>query len=216
MFGYFTGAERLPAPDETNIFIESYSDGWTWVIPLHTGWTSIGFVVDSRKGQEEIRRLGLEAAYQEQISRSPNAAKMLRNATMVSGPKVIRDWSYLSTEVGGDGYALVGDAACFIDPLFSTGVHVALTAGVLGAAYVTTALKDPTMREPAARAYKELYYQHYGLFRELARLFMPPTARSTRTSGRCVASSVLKTTPRRAPPLSVPLQVSRRKAMSGS
>jgi len=124
----------------------------------------LAFVVDSRKGQEEIRRLGLEAAYQEQISRSPNAAKMLRNATMVSGPKVIRDWSYLSTEVGGDGYALVGDAACFIDPLFSTGVHVALTAGVLGAAYVTTALKDPTMREPAARAYKELYYQHYGLF----------------------------------------------------
>ncbi|MFN0147043.1 MAG: FAD-dependent oxidoreductase [Dehalococcoidia bacterium] len=171
IFAYFTGAERLPPPDETNIFIESYSDGWTWMIPLHTGWMSVGFVMDSKAGQELIRSKGIEAAYQDQLARSTNAARMLRNGMMVSGPKVIRDWSYLSTEVGGDGYALVGDAACFIDPLFSTGVHVALTAGVLGAAYVTTALKDPGMREATARAYKEVYYQHYQLFRELARLF---------------------------------------------
>ncbi|MGH2633413.1 MAG: NAD(P)/FAD-dependent oxidoreductase [Tepidiformaceae bacterium] len=171
LYAYFEGAERLPAPDETNIFIESYSDGWAWVIPLHTGQASVGFVVDSKAGQAAIARAGVEAAYAEQVNRAPHASRMLRAATQAAPAKVIRDWSYVSEEVAGDGYVLVGDAACFIDTLFSTGVHLALSAGVLGAAYVTTALKDPGMREAAGRSYKDLYFQQYGLFRELARLF---------------------------------------------
>jgi flavin-dependent dehydrogenase len=171
MFAYFTGAERLPSPDETNIFIESYEHGWTWVIPLHTGWTSVGFVVDSKYGQAAIAEHGLKGAYATQLAASGHTARMLRHATRVDGPAVIRDWSYVSSEVAGDGYVLVGDAACFIDPLFSTGVHLALSAGVLGAAYVTSALKGPEMREPAARVYTDLYYHQYYLFRELARLF---------------------------------------------
>jgi hypothetical protein len=71
----------------------------------------------------------------------------------------------------GDGYILVGDAACFVDPLFSSGVHLALMAGVLAAAYVTTALKDPSMQEAAGCVYKELYYKEYGHFRSMAQLF---------------------------------------------
>ncbi len=171
MFAYFSGAKRLPPPDETNIFIESYSEGWAWVIPLHTGETSVGFVLDSRAGQELISQMGLGAAFAEQRRCAPNVARMLSDAVMVSGPKVIRDWSYVSGEVAGDGWAIAGDAACFIDPLFSTGVHLALSAGVLAAAYTTTALKHPEMREATAAVYKELYSQQYGLFRELARLF---------------------------------------------
>ena len=96
---------------------------------------------------------------------------MLREATLVYGPFVVRDWSYMSDEVVGDGYILVGDAACFIDPLFSSGVHLALMAGVLAAAYVTTALKDPSMQEAAGRVYKELYYKEYEHFRAMAQLF---------------------------------------------
>ena len=50
VYGYFSGAQRLPSPDETNIFIEAYPNGWLWSIPLHTGWTSVGAVVDSSTG----------------------------------------------------------------------------------------------------------------------------------------------------------------------
>jgi flavin-dependent dehydrogenase len=171
LFAYFEGAERLPEPDQTNILIESYEDGWTWVIPLHTGWTSVGFVMDSQKGQEVIARLGFEAAFEAQLAMTAKTAAMLRKARRVAGPTVIRDWSYVSTRVAGDGYVLAGDAACFIDPLFSTGVHLALSAGVMAAALVTSALKDPAIGEPAAKVYQELYYHQYGLFRELARLF---------------------------------------------
>jgi flavin-dependent dehydrogenase len=171
VYGYFTGAQRLPAPDDTNIFIEAYPHGWFWNIPLHTGWMSVGAVMDSRTGQEGIRRGGPQRFLMDQIAHAPHTAQMLRDARLVSGPFVLKDWSYLSDEVVGDGYILVGDAACFVDPLFSSGVHLALMAGVLAAAYVTTVLKEPSMREATGRVYKELYYKEYGHFRDMAQLF---------------------------------------------
>jgi len=58
-----------------------------------------------------------------------------------------------------------------VDPLFSSGVHLALMSGILSAAYVTSALKDPEIAEAAAAAYQELYLKEYGHFREMARLF---------------------------------------------
>jgi FAD-dependent halogenase len=171
VYGYFAGAQRLPPPNETNILVEAYPHGWFWNIPLHTGWMSVGAVVDSRAGQDGIRQRGLQGFLMEQIAQAPYTAKMCREARLASGPFVIKDWSYVSEEVVGDGYILVGDAACFVDPLFSSGVHLALMAGVLAAAYVTTALKDPSMREAAGRVYKELYYKEYGHFRDMAALF---------------------------------------------
>ena len=171
VYGYFAGAQRLPAPDDTNIFIESYAHGWFWHIPLHTGWTSTGAVVDSRTGQEGIRRTGPRRFLMAQVAQAPRTARMLGEATLAYGPFVIRDWSYISDEVVGDGYILVGDAACFVDPLFSSGVHLALMAGVLAAAYVTTVLKDSSMHEAAGRVYKEMYYKEYDHFRAMAQLF---------------------------------------------
>jgi hypothetical protein len=95
----------------------------------------------------------------------------LQQAYLMQGPFVLKDWSYVSDEVVGDGYILVGDAACFVDPLFSSGVHLALMAGVLAAAYVTTTLKDASMGAAAAGVYKDLYYKEYGHFRDMAALF---------------------------------------------
>ena len=171
VYAYFMGAERLPSPDENNIFIESYPHGWFWSIPLHTGWASVGAVVDSRQGQEWILRRGLEGFLMDQIAEAPYSARMLRGAEMVAGPFIVKDWSYDSTELVGASHILVGDAGCFVDPLFSSGVHLALMAAVLAGAYVTTALKDPAMMEPAAQVYKKMYYLEYNQFRELARLF---------------------------------------------
>jgi flavin-dependent dehydrogenase len=170
-YGYYTGAAPLSESERGNIFIESYEHGWCWAIPLHTGWTSVGFVVDSERGQEGIRRDGLEGFFKSQLAQARYTADRLSAATLVSGPIVVRDWSYVSDEVAGDGYVLAGDAACFVDPLFSSGVHLALSAGVMAAAYVTSALRDPTLRAPAGQVYKELYYRQYGNFRELAKLF---------------------------------------------
>lgn len=171
VYGYVTGADRLPAPDATNIFIEAYPHGWSWLIPLHTGWTSVGTVVDSRSGQERLSTGDLRTVFLQQVAGAPHTARLLRNADLVSGPQVVRDWSYTSERLVGAGYILVGDAACFVDPLFSSGVHLALMSGVLAAAYVSTALKDPGMAEAAGQVYAELYGKEYNHFRTMAQLF---------------------------------------------
>jgi len=171
VYGYYENAARLPEPDHTNIFIESFEHGWFWHIPLHTGWMSVGAVVDARYGRDGIARLGAPAFLAEQIGAAPRTKAMLEDARCVQGPTVIRDWSYASDRVVGPGWILCGDAACFIDPLFSTGVHLALSSGLMAAAYVATALADPELAEAAAPVYESLYAQQYSHFRELARLF---------------------------------------------
>ena len=171
VYGYYTGAKRLPGRDETNIFIEAHPRGWLWNIPLHTGWASVGAVVDSESGQEGVAQYGLRNFLRSQLSAAPHMAEMLEEAELVSGPFIVKDWSYVCERLVGDGYVLAGDAACFVDPLFSSGVHLALMSGVLAAAYVTTALKDPELAKAAGDAYQELYFKEYSHFRELARLF---------------------------------------------
>ena len=171
VYAYFDGFRRLPDPNQTNILIESYANGWLWAIPLHTGWASVGAVVDSSKSQEHLQRSGPLKFLTEQISQAPETAQMLREAKLTGGPSVVKDWSYVSQRLVGDGYVLAGDAACFVDPLFSSGVHLALMSGVLAAAYVTSALKDSGLRSAAAQVYQEMYLKEYNQFREMARLF---------------------------------------------
>jgi flavin-dependent dehydrogenase len=171
VYAYFTGAEPLPDPDQNNIFIESYRYGWLWSIPLHIGRTSVGAVVDSATGQEGIQQNGAKAFLEAQLAQSNQTKAMLKNAKMDSEPTVVRDWSYTAEKMYGPGYIMAGDAACFVDPLFSSGVHLALMSGVLASAYVTTALNNPDMAEDAGQVYQELYLKEYNQFREMARLF---------------------------------------------
>ena len=131
-YGYFAGAQRLPAPDDTNIFIESYPHGWFWHIPAH-GVGPVRGPWSTPVLARGIRRTGPLRFLMDQVAQAPRTAQMLCEAKLAYGPFVIRDWSYISDEVVGDGYILVGDA-CFVDPLFSSGVHLALMAGVLAAA----------------------------------------------------------------------------------
>ena len=172
VYAYFQGASRLPDPDAANnIFIESYEHGWTWNIPLADDTASVGIVVDSQLGQRGISDLGVSNYYTQQIQSATRTAQMTSDARMIAPPHVIKDWSYTSDRMIGDGWILVGDAACFIDPLFSSGVHLAMMSAVMAAAYVRAVHSDPTMRKPAARLYQQLYRKEYSHFRELARLF---------------------------------------------
>ena len=171
VYGYYQGGGRLPAPDEGNILIEAQADGWVWHIPLRDGWASVGAVVDAGAGQEGIRRLGAQGYLESQIGGAPHTAGLLAGARRAASAAVVRDWSYRCRSLHGPGYVLAGDAGCFIDPLFSSGVHLALTSGALAAAVAASSLSDRTLAGPAGQMYQELYYKEYGHFRELARLF---------------------------------------------
>ena len=171
LYAYYEGGRRLPGADAGNIFIESCEHGWTWHIPLRNGGASVGAVVDSERGRRDIAEFGVAGCYERRIGAASITRDMLAGARMTRQPSVVRDWSYTSERMVGDGWLLVGDAACFVDPLFSSGVHLALMAAMMAAAYIDAAHRDDTLRLPAARVYERVYRAEYSHFRELARLF---------------------------------------------
>ncbi|MYE07040.1 MAG: FAD-dependent oxidoreductase [Chloroflexi bacterium] len=171
VYGYYRGADHLDPPNHGNIFIESYEHGWLWKIPLHTGVTSVGAVVDKEIGQQGLRNLGPRGFLEAQVALAPHTRELLAGATLVEDPGIERDWSYTSRQFAGDGYVLVGDAACFVDPLFSSGVHLALGSATLAANYVKTALEEPEIRDQAAQLYESLYRKQYDYFHVTAQLF---------------------------------------------
>lgn len=130
IFGYFENACRLTGEVEGNILSSAFRDGWFWFIPLHDGTTSVGAVVDAKRFAGEV---GGDPGplYRQLIDSCEAVSERLREATLVSPVRVIRDYSYCSQRFHGPGYLMAGDAACFIDPVFSTGVHLACLSGFL-------------------------------------------------------------------------------------
>ena len=171
IYGYFENAVSLPKPNENNIFIESFSEGWIWNIPLKGNIASVGIVLDSKKASKELQSRDVEDYFQANLSYAKESRRMLQSAKLLKPPKIVKDWSYTSTQIAGLSWVLAGDAACFIDPLFSSGVHMALMSGVLASAYAVTALSDPDMEIATAKVYEEMIRREYSLFRELAQLF---------------------------------------------
>ncbi|TMB42651.1 MAG: NAD(P)/FAD-dependent oxidoreductase [Deltaproteobacteria bacterium] len=156
IFGYFRGAERLPGELANHILSAAFADGWFWYIPLHDGTMSVGAVVDTRRWREAAR-CNPEGTYRGLIARCPAIATRLRSATLVSPVRIIRDYSYDSARFTGPGYLLAGDAACFIDPVFSTGVHLACLAGFLGGRAVHAILAGEASEADALAAYEQTY-----------------------------------------------------------
>ena len=171
VYGYFAGAKKLPVPDENNIFIESYENGWVWTIPLNDDITSVGAVVDSNESNTELQKTDPITFLKDQLSLTNRTSDMLSEAELQSDAKILKDWSYTTSKMAGDGWVLAGDAACFIDPLFSSGVHLAMMSGVLASAYAVTYLKDKILGKESASVYETIFRQEYDHFRDLALLF---------------------------------------------
>ena len=156
IFGYFRGAERLPGELANHILSAAFADGWFWYIPLHDGTMSVGAVVDARRWRD-VAAGDPEGTYRGLIGRCPQIADRLAQATLVSPIRIIRDYSYDSARFGGPGFLMAGDAACFIDPVFSTGVHLACLAGFLGARAVDAIVRDKESEADALTQYETSY-----------------------------------------------------------
>jgi flavin-dependent dehydrogenase len=140
---YWRGYTPYVAPDGTpqggHFFMEALQDGagWVWAIPLHDQTLSVGVVVHSEEFQRMRAEVGdLEEVYRDGLRRAPHLRDMLATAQKVQPVQTWRDFSYIADAFSGPGYHLVGDAAAFIDPLFSTGVHLAFLGAVSAAAAI--------------------------------------------------------------------------------
>lgn len=162
IYGYFENGKRLPAPNGGNILCAAFEDGWFWYIPLTDTLTSVGAVV-AREKADRLQQ-DRDSAFQSFVDVCPVVKDLLTTATRVSeGPygsyRVVKDYSYTNTKFWKPGMVLIGDAACFIDPVFSSGVHLATYSGLLAARSINTLLRGG-LDETACFNEFELRYRH--------------------------------------------------------
>jgi flavin-dependent dehydrogenase len=147
IFAHFRGAERRAGEDAGNISIYGFEHGWMWMIPLPDGVMSVGAVcrpdyLKQRKGR--TREFLLDT-----LKRSPALWRRVERAELIGDEvRVTGNYSYDSTRMGGPGWVLVGDAFAFLDPVFSSGVYLAMSGAEQAAGVVDAALREPA-REAA-------------------------------------------------------------------
>ena len=161
IWGYWTGAHRMEFAPDGAIAVAAVTDGWFWGIPLHDKTMSVGLVLHKSHFKEK-RQQGLspEQIYHDALKEAPLMQDLLKDATLISEQlKAEQDYSYMSDSISGPGYFMTGDAACFIDPLLSTGVHLATHGSMLAAASIASILRKE-ISEEQARAFYEHSYRH--------------------------------------------------------
>lgn len=162
LWGYWEGAVcSEPGYREGSIAVGSVPDGWLWSIPLGEGRTSIGAVLHKTAFSRMNKVSSREEIYQQSIAASPLLAKICAPASLVSEVRLETDYSYAAESFCGPGFFLCGDAACFLDPLLSTGVHLAMLSALLGAASVASLLRGEVSEPQASSFFEKSYRQAY-------------------------------------------------------
>ncbi|MGZ5042045.1 MAG: NAD(P)/FAD-dependent oxidoreductase, partial [Usitatibacter sp.] len=150
MYGHFRNAVRDGGKEEGNIIIFWFDHGWFWFIPLKDGVTSVGAVVWPY--YMKARDKPLREWFMETIARCPLLQARLAQAELVAEPEATGNYSYQSDICQGENFILVGDAYMFIDPVFSSGVMLAMNSGFAGTDVVDARLKGDRAAEARARA----------------------------------------------------------------
>lgn len=150
IIGYFSGAKRLEGKVEGNISLFWFEHGWFWFIPLSDGTTSIG--ATCWPYYMKTRKTDTTQFLMDTIAMCPALGERLKDAKLVSPVTATGNFSYLSERSSGENYILLGDAFAFIDPVFSSGVLLAMNSAFVGAEAVETCLSKP---QEAAQALKK-------------------------------------------------------------
>jgi flavin-dependent dehydrogenase len=148
VFGHFTGARRLPGKAAGNISIFWFDHGWFWFIPLADGTTSVGAVCHADFIKD--RQTDVTSFFKSVIAMSPALSDRLRDAEMTGPATATGNYSYKSSLIHGPDYLMVGDAYSFIDPVFSSGVYLAMQGAFFAADAVTACLHQSKSRSARA------------------------------------------------------------------
>ncbi len=138
--GHFDDVVQNPGRAAANITIVVTSSGWFWFIPFRTGTTSVGAVFDV--GSYRHVEGGLDALFDAVVANTPEAGRRLAGARRTLAAQAVQNFSFRVKRIHGDGFALVGDAAGFLDPVFSTGVFIGTTTAVKAADGIVAALEQ--------------------------------------------------------------------------
>ena len=155
IYGHFSGAERNPGKAEGNITIYWFEHGWFWFIPLADGATSVG-AVSWPYYLKTRNKKSLEQFLQETIELCAPLRERLQHAQLVSPVEATGNFSYVCDRTHGSNYLLLGDAYTFVDPVFSSGVMLAMHSAFVGADTVDTCLRQPQQAAAALKKFDRL------------------------------------------------------------
>ncbi len=152
IYGHFTGAHRLPGKAAGNISMFWFDHGWFWFIPLADGTTSVGAVCWPY--YMKSRNTDPTTFFMDTIAMAPKLQERLRDAKLTHGVTATGNFSYRATRMHGDRYIMIGDAFAFIDPVFSSGVMLAMNSAFQGADVVDASLRDPAKAQALLRRFE--------------------------------------------------------------
>ena len=144
LFAHYDGVFREPGIDGTLTRMVRALNSWFWVIPLNHERTSIGIVLDA--AEFKASKLSAEEFFDRAIAEQPVITDRIGNGRRISQVYVAADFSYRMKTLHGDRWLLAGDAAGFIDPVFSSGVFLAVLAGEIAADALVQVLDHPRRR----------------------------------------------------------------------
>ncbi|KAI0124109.1 hypothetical protein BJ170DRAFT_735830 [Xylariales sp. AK1849] len=141
--------------------------GWTWIIPLHNGTVSVGTVQRQSTFFSKKKARGLETSeenYKADLKLVPDTNALLKDAHIVSEIKQATDWSYSASHYAGPYLRVAGDAGCFIDPFFSSGVHLAMFGALSAATSIQASIKGDCDELTAAKWHSSKVTEGYTRF----------------------------------------------------
>ncbi|KAI0842124.1 hypothetical protein F5Y06DRAFT_306973 [Hypoxylon sp. FL0890] len=154
---------------EGSPYFEALKDasGWVWFIPLHNGTHSVGIVQNQEMATKKKREMNSPSSkefYMQSLELVPGIKELLSNAELVSDIKSASDWSYYASSYAFPGVRIAGDAGSFIDPFFSSGVHLALSGGLSAATTISASIRGDCDEATAASWHNKKTAESYTRF----------------------------------------------------
>jgi len=160
LWAYWKGGRRVPDAPRGATLVSSVPEGWVWIIPLRRA-LSVGVVMHRRRFQKLRADHDLAGIYHLALAAAELVPHVLDGASLTGVLRLEQDYSYAAEQFAGPGYFLAGDAACFLDPLLSTGVHLAMFSALLAAACISSLTRGEADEAQAQCFYEESYRRAY-------------------------------------------------------
>jgi flavin-dependent dehydrogenase len=170
VFGHFNGVAMPQGDERGDILIVRLKEAWCWLIPLSETKTSVGLVFDNLA----IRGTEPEALFHETTATHSELHRRVARADLIGKLHAITDFSYSNREIVSDRLVRVGDAAGFLDPIFSSGVYLAMVGGRDGAKATMSALRADRTLTLEMRRYEHASRKNMRLYREMIEKFYSP------------------------------------------
>ncbi|MEZ4298468.1 MAG: NAD(P)/FAD-dependent oxidoreductase [Polyangiaceae bacterium] len=180
-FTHYRNTFREEGAREGNIQIIVWEHGWFWLIPFRGDVSSVGAVASAEWIREQRRTGAKEPGdfFERAVAGSSWATEFLAGAERLRAVSSMADFSYRIDQLAGDGWLFVGDAAGFLDPLFSTGAHLAVKSADLAAAAIDEAIARGDTSRRAFAGYETAVRYAVDLFLGVVQAFYKGEFRET-------------------------------------